>query len=184
MLESLITSKTRIKILLKFFLNVQMKSYLRGLEAEFGESSNAIRLELNRMEEVGLLEAEAEGNRKVYHANTRHPLFNDLHSIIRKHVGLDSIIEEIAEKLGDLKRVYLTGSFAKGQDSKIIDLLLIAESIDKNFLNTLVEKAEGLIKRKIRLLTVNPSEERDCLNGDNYLLIWEACPEKRRNGSH
>ena len=159
--------------MLKFFLNVQMKSYLRGLETEFGESSNAIRLELNRMEEAGLLEAEAEGNRKVFHANTKHPLFNDLHSIVRKHIGLDSIIEEIAEKVGDLKRVYLTGSFAKGQDSKIIDLLLVAESIDKNYLNTLVEKAEDLINRKIRLLTVNQSEEMACLEGEKFLLVWE-----------
>ncbi|MBI9035731.1 MAG: ArsR family transcriptional regulator [Bacteroidales bacterium] len=171
-LESLITSKTRIKILLKFFLNVQMKSYLRGLEAEFGESSNAIRLELNRMEEAGLLEAESEGNRKVFHANTKHPLFNDLHSIIRKHVGLDSIVEEIAEKLGDLKRVYLTGSFAKGQDSQIVDLLLVAESIDKTYLNTLVEKAEDLINRKIRLLTIKPEEESSFLKNEPCFLIW------------
>ena len=178
MLESLITSKTRIKILLKFFLNVQMKSYLRGLEAEFGESSNAIRLELNRMEEAGLLKAESEGNRKVFHANTKHPLFNDLHSIIRKHVGLDSIIEEIAEKLGDLKRVYLTGSFAKGQDSKIIDLLLVAESIDKNYLNTLVEKAEDLINRKIRLLTIKAEEESSFLKNEACFLIWSNSNER------
>ena len=174
MLESLITSKTRIKILLKFFLNVQMKSYLRGLEAEFGESSNAIRLELNRMEEAGLLEAESKGNRKVFQANTKHPLFNDLHSIIRKHVGLDSIIEEIAEKLGNLKRVYLTGSFAKGQDSKIVDLLLVAESVDKNYLNTLVEKVENLINRKIRLLTINLEEESSFLKNDSCFLVWEG----------
>ncbi|MGZ2369839.1 hypothetical protein ACXR6G_08655 [Ancylomarina sp. YFZ004] len=151
-----------------------MKSYLRGLEAEFGESSNAIRLELNRMEEAGLLEAETEGNRKVFHANIKHPLFNDLHSIIRKHVGLDSIIEEIAEKIGDLKRVYLTGSFAKGQDSKIMDLLLVAESIDKNYLNTLIEKAEGLINRKIRLLNIKPEEENVFLANEACFLVWES----------
>jgi len=151
-----------------------MKSYLRGLEAEFGESSNAIRLELNRMEEAGLLQAESEGNRKVFHANAKHPLFNDLHSIIRKHVGLDSIIEEIAEKLGDLKRVYLTGSFAKGQDSKVIDLLLVAECIDKNYLNELVEKAEDLIKRKIRFLTIKPDEEKVFLENEASFLVWEG----------
>tara|TARA_R110001583_G_scaffold58103_1_gene173425 strand:+ start:287 stop:778 length:492 start_codon:yes stop_codon:yes gene_type:complete len=155
-----------------------MKSYLRGLEAEFGESSNAIRLELNRMEEAGLLEAESEGNRKVFHANTKHPLFKDLNSIIRKHVGLDSIIEEIAEKLGDLKRVYLTGSFAKGQDSQVVDLLLVAESIDKNYLNTLVEKAEDLINRKIRLLTIRAEEESLFVKNETCFLVWEACPER------
>ena len=41
MLETLITSKTRIKLLLKFFLNSKNQSYLRNLESEFGESSNA-----------------------------------------------------------------------------------------------------------------------------------------------
>ena len=52
MLDTLITSKTRIKLLLKFFLNAQTKSYLRSLEGEFGESTNAIRLELNKFEEI------------------------------------------------------------------------------------------------------------------------------------
>ncbi|WP_229130411.1 nucleotidyltransferase domain-containing protein [Ancylomarina sp. 16SWW S1-10-2] len=151
-----------------------MKSYLRGLEAEFGESSNAIRLELNRMEEAGLLDAETEGNRKVFHANTKHPLFNDLHSIVCKHIGLDSIIEEIAEKVGDLKRVYLTGSFAKGQDSKIIDLLLVAENIDKNYLNTLVEKAEDLINRKIRLIIIKSEEESSFLKNEVCFIVWEG----------
>ena len=53
MIEALISSKTRIKLLLKFFLNSKTTSYLRGLEAEFGESSNAIRIELNRFEKAG-----------------------------------------------------------------------------------------------------------------------------------
>jgi DNA-binding transcriptional regulator PaaX len=63
MIESLITSKTRIKLLLKFFLNTQTKSYLRGLETEFGESTNSIRVELNRLENAGLLSASTEGNK-------------------------------------------------------------------------------------------------------------------------
>jgi hypothetical protein len=49
MLQALITSRTRIKLLLKFFLNSSNTSYLRDLAAEFGESTNAIRLELNHL---------------------------------------------------------------------------------------------------------------------------------------
>ena len=37
MLDSLITSKTRIKLILKFFLNPETRAYLRGLSEEFGE---------------------------------------------------------------------------------------------------------------------------------------------------
>jgi hypothetical protein len=92
MLESLITSKTRIKLLLKFFLNINNQGYLRSLENEFNESTNGIRQELNRFEQAGLLLAESDGNKKLYRANTRHPLFKDLNSIIRKFVGVEQLI--------------------------------------------------------------------------------------------
>lgn len=172
MLESLITSKTRVKILLKFFLNSQTRSYLRGLESEFGESSNAIRVELNRMEAAGLLSAENEGNRKFFKANTSHPLFGDIHNILLKYIGIDRIIEEVVLKLGDLKRVYLTGDFAKGQDSAIIDLVIVGDSIDQGYLHSLVEKAQELINRKIRVLTLNLAEEKEYQKED-WLIVWE-----------
>ena len=84
MLDTLITSKTRIKLLLKFFLNSNASSYLRNLEGEFGESTNGIRLELNKFEKAGLLSSRISGNKKLYSANTAHPLFNDIHNILLK----------------------------------------------------------------------------------------------------
>jgi hypothetical protein len=59
------------------------------LEAEFNESTNGIRQELNRFEQAGLLLAESDGNKKLYRANTLHPLFKDLNSIIRKFIGVE-----------------------------------------------------------------------------------------------
>ena len=50
MLESLITSKTRVKLLLKFFINPLTKVYMRELAKEFHVSTNSIRLELNQFE--------------------------------------------------------------------------------------------------------------------------------------
>lgn len=93
MLDSLVTSQTRIKLLKKFFLNSSTKAHLRGLESEFGESSNAIRVELNRFEDAGLLQSLRAGNKKVYQANLKHPLFKDIHSIIMKETGIDRVIE-------------------------------------------------------------------------------------------
>ena len=144
MIETLISSKTRIKLLLKFFLNSKTTSYLRGLESEFGESSNAIRVELNKLEDAGMLSAEMNGNKKMFKANTKHPLFKEIHNILLKHIGLDRIIENVVERLGDVNKVYLVGGFAKGLDSQIIDLIFIGD-IDKNYLLNLVEKAEDLI---------------------------------------
>ena len=92
MIDALISSKTRIKLLLKFFLNSHATAYLRSLESEFGESSNGIRLELNRLEKAGLLCSESEGNKKIFRANTTHPLFSEIHNIVMKHIGLDQVV--------------------------------------------------------------------------------------------
>ncbi|MEM9918104.1 MAG: ArsR family transcriptional regulator [Bacteroidota bacterium] len=174
MIETLISSKTRIKLLLKFFLNSKTTAYLRGLEGEFGESTNAIRLELNRLEKAGMLTSAANGNKKIFRANTKHPLFGEIHNILLKHIGLDRIIENVIERLGDVDKVYLVGEFSKGLDSQIIDLIFIG-AIDKEYLVKLIDKAEGLIKRKIRYLIYN-RQEYDKIDWSKFspepLLVW------------
>ena len=172
MIDALITSKTRIKLLLKFFLNPETLAHLRGLEAEFGESSNAIRQELNRLEGANMLIPHPEGNKKFFKVNAVHPLFKDIQSIVKKFIGIDVIIENVISRLGDLEKVYVTGNLAKGIDDKVIDLVFVG-NIDKNYLLNLTEKAEKLIQRKIRFLVYQPDEKPE-LEKDlsNYLLIW------------
>ena len=82
MLDTLITSRTRIKLLLKFFSNSSNAAYLRSLAEEFGESTNSVRVELNRLTEAGLLESEASGNTILYQANTRSPLFPEIRNMV------------------------------------------------------------------------------------------------------
>ena len=173
MIATLISSKTRIKLLLKFFLNSNNSSYLRGLEQEFGESSNSIRLELNRFEKSGLLISSLKGNRKYFQANTNHPLFGDIHNIVKKHIGFDQIILNILEKLGDLQQVYVLGAFARGLDNPVIDLMLIGD-INKSYFIQLLEKVEILIGRRIRYIIYVSDIEIDWGQyKEKPLLLWE-----------
>jgi len=177
MLEALITSKTRIKLLLKFFLNSSNTAYLRGLEPEFGESTNAIRIELNRFENAELLTSKTKGNKKYYQANTSHPLFPEIHKLLLKHIGLDKILDKVIKNLGHLSEVYLVGDLAKGKNSKVIDLWFVGKDLDKKYLMTLSEKAEALINRKIRYIVLDNKELTEFLKnkGDNeLLLVWKA----------
>jgi len=176
MLDTLITSKTRVKLLMKFFLNSNSESYLRNLSKEFGESSNAIRVELNKFETAGLLSSELKGNRKYFQANTKHPLFSSIHNLLIKHLGLDRIIDSVIDELGDLLKVYLVGDFAQGKDSSIIDLIFVGENINANYLLKLVQKSERLIERKIRYMIFQQDEVTDYLlkkDASEYLLLWE-----------
>lgn len=177
MLEALITSKTRLKLLLKFFLNSSNTAYLRGLEPEFGESTNAIRVELNRFEKAELLTSKLQGNKKYYQANTSHPLFPEIHKLLLKHIGLDKIIDKVIKNLGHLSEVYLVGELAKGKNSKVIDLWFVGENLDKNYLMNLVVKAEELINRKIRYLVLDNKERNEFLKNKSkseLLLVWKA----------
>jgi predicted nucleotidyltransferase len=164
MINALITSETRIKLLRKFFLNSRTKAHLRGLEAEFGESSNAIRIELNRFEKAGLLHSLRDGNKKVFQANSNHPLFGDIHSIIMKETGIDRVIEKVIHRIGNLICVYLTGDFARGKDSPVIDLILVGENIDREYLARKVVQAEELVGRKVSYVVLHPDE------AENHLL--------------
>jgi len=175
MIETLISSKTRVKLLIKFFLNRHNTAYLRNLEEEFGESTNGIRLELNKFEKAGFLDSFSEGNKKIFKANAKHPLFEDLNRIIMKMVGVEYVMDYILQRVGNLERVYLVGKLAKGQNSEMIDIVLVGEDLNKVFLMEQIEKAEKKIGKKIRHV-IFTSEEFDFSKinevGVKPLLLW------------
>ena len=153
--------------MLKFFLNSTNKGYLRGLAQEFGESTNSIRLELNKLEGAGMLCSEFDGNKKYFSANKEHPLFYDIQNIVRKYVGIDLVIDQVVNDLGAIKKIYLTGEWSKGKESDVIDLCFVGENLNKIYLLELIEKAERLIDKKIKYLIYQENEKIS-----EGLLIW------------
>jgi len=115
-----------------------------------------------------MLHSEVVGNKKYFFANKEHPLFNDVKSIVHKYIGLDKIIEEVVERLGDVKQVYLTGDWAKGKESEVIDLCIIGSKLNRHYLLELIEKTERLIGKKIKYLIY----EDKMLSTDEALLLW------------
>jgi predicted nucleotidyltransferase len=174
MLDALITSKTRIKLLLKFFLNSERQDYLRNLESDLGDNTNAIRVELNKLEAAGLLVSFVKGNKKFFQSNAKHPLFADIQSILMKITGLDELMKRVLANVGDLERIYLTGSLAQGNESEIIDLILVG-SIKREYFSELMVKAEKYIQKKIRFVVFDEAEfalKQDRIIAESDLLLW------------
>ena len=172
----LISSKTRIKLLVRFFFNPSTRSYLRELAKEFNVSTNAVREELNQLTKTELLTSQKSGRQVFYKANQKHPLFPDLKSMVGKVMGIDQVIDGIVSRLGDLERAYLLDDYAEGKDTGIIDLLLVGD-IDQYHLNDLSRKTERYIDRKIRSLVLNRDEFEKFepkLKASPHILIWEA----------
>jgi predicted transcriptional regulator len=171
----LITSKTRINLLVRFFFNPGTKAYLRELSKDLNVSTNAVREELNQLTKTKLLMSEKNGRNVYYTANSKHPLFPELKSMVSKVMGLDQVIESIITRLGDLDKAYIIDDYAEGKDTGIIDLILVG-NIDQYHLNDLSRKTERYIKRKIRSLVLTKEEfrafEPKLENHPNF-LIWE-----------
>ncbi len=174
--SGLIASKTRIKLLTRFFFNPLAKSYLRELAKEFNVSTNSVREELNQLTRTKLLTSKKSGRQVHYMANQEHPLYPELKSIVSKVMGIDQVLDSIVKRLGDLESAYLIDDYAEGKDTGIIDLLLVGD-IDQYHLNDLSRKTERYIKRKIRSLVLSRDEYNDILpklEKRPRVLIWEA----------
>ena len=123
--SGIITSKTRIRIIMRLFLNPKRQAYLRELAEEFSVSPSQVREELQHLNSAGFLNSEKSGRQINYRANQSHPLFPELHSMVRKALGMDRILDSIIERLGDLDEAWLIDDYAEGKDTGIVDLVLV-----------------------------------------------------------
>jgi predicted nucleotidyltransferase len=91
-----------------------------------------------------------------------------------KHTGIDHIVENVVTNLGGLHSAYVTGSFARGHDNPVIDLLLVGNGIDREYLVQLVDKAEKIINRRIKYNIVTLEETAAILHDNpEALLLWK-----------
>lgn len=174
--SGLITSKARIKIIMRLFTNPAQKSYLRELAEEFKASPAHIKEELEQLKSASLLRCEKNGRQLLYSANVKHPIFSELHSMVHKALGMDKIIDSLICRLGNLRKAILVDDYAEGKDNGIIDILLIGDVNRENLLD-LTLKTERYIERKIRTLVLTDEEYQQIISqrmNRPFLVLWEC----------
>lgn len=154
MLSHLITSKTRLRLLVKFFMHAANEGYLRGLATEMNESTNAIRKELNHLSEAGLIVRREDEQRITYQANPSHPFFGLIQQMVRKYLGLDTIVEQVLHRLGDVRRVILVGDYAQGIDSGSIEVVVEGEVLNVDYITQLAHKISQEIQKQVHIVPV------------------------------
>ena len=177
MINTLITSKTRIKLLFKFFLNGESYSYLRNLEQEFGESTNAIRLELNRFEKSGLLLSWNESNRKLYKANPDHPMYSILQKIVYRELRVNSLLNDNVLNSYNIIRVYLIGNFNEGINNYVRSIVFIRQDTKPGEKDKDLEKELSLQEFNFNYNILSPEkfiEYKQALATKPPVLIWKA----------
>ena len=84
MLDVFITSRVRRKIIVVYAKYPDFKTHVRGLAKLIKEDAGNIQRELKRLEKIGFLISERQGNTKIYHTNKHFAIFKELQSIVLK----------------------------------------------------------------------------------------------------
>ncbi len=84
MLDTFITSRVRRKIIVVYAKYPDFKTHVRGLAKLIKEDAGNIQRELKRLEKIGFLISERQGNTKIYYTNKHFPIFKELQSIVLK----------------------------------------------------------------------------------------------------
>ena len=115
------------------------------------------------MSSAGYLSKENVDNKVLYKANRKHPLFSTLQKIIREHLGIELILENILKNIGDYDNILLLGDYAKGIDSGCIEVLIVGKNINQAYLSGLKNKIEKKISRNVIFLISNEIPTKDYL---------------------
>lgn len=114
-----------------FFTHPEEMYYVREITRETNEEINAVRRELDRMIDYGLLRSEQRGNRVYYSLNARYVFFDEMLKMVAKTTGLGKKFRQLRRKLGEVEYVMFSGKFVRGikPQRDEVDVLVIGDIV-------------------------------------------------------
>lgn len=130
-LSDFIISRVRTKLLQIFLSEPQEMFYVRQLTRNTDEEINAVRRELQRLQEAGIVKSEKRGNRLYYRINNTYSFYPELLNMVAKTTGLGRQIIKFKGKLGFVKFAFMSSRLIKGGtlSENQVDLMLIGDVI-------------------------------------------------------
>jgi predicted nucleotidyltransferase len=172
MLETLLGSRLRAKVLGWLFSHPDERYFVRQLTALVKEDSTNVSRELARLEKTGILVSTTEGRQKYYQVNRQSPIFNELHGLILKTVGVADIIKKALEpRIADIKLAFIFGSVAKRTEDRFSDIdLLVVGDITFGEVVDLISSAEGVLSRELNPVVYTVAEFNKRLSENHYFI--------------
>lgn len=158
MLEDLITSKTRVKILSLFLQDINSMYHVREIVRRVDEEINAVRRELILLDKKGILTREKRGNRVYYSLDRSYPYLSDLVRLSAKEFGIGREIIKNRSKLGNIKYVMLSGKYVKSKSTQEdVDLLIVGLVVLPE-LQQIIKEEEQAKKQEINYTVMSEDE--------------------------
>jgi len=172
MLETLLGSKLRAKVLGWLFSHPDERYFVRQLTSLVKEDSTNVSRELARLEKTGILVTTTEGKQKYYQANRQSPLFNELHGLMLKTVGVADIIKKALEpRMADIKLAFIFGSVARSTDDRRSDIdLMMVGKISFGDAVSLLTPAEQKLGCEVNLVVYPIAEFKKKVKEDHHFV--------------
>jgi len=172
MIETLMGSRLRAKVLGWLFSHPDERYFVRQLTILVKEDSTNVSRELARLEKTGILVSTTEGKQKYYQANHHNPIFNELHGLILKTVGMADIIRKALEsRTPDIRLSFVFGSVAGKTENRLSDIdLLVVGNITFGEIVDLLTPAEETLNRQLNPVVYSLSEFNRRLSENHYFI--------------
>ena len=142
-----------------FFLHPEELYYVREITRLVKEEINAVRRELDKMLEYGLLKSEERGNRLYYNLNRKYVFYSELQRMIAKTTGIGLKIRKLKRKLGSVEFVMFSGRFVEGLNPRKDDVeVLIVGDIVIPELQAVMKEEEVRLGREINYSVLKKEE--------------------------
>jgi predicted nucleotidyltransferase len=186
-------TRTQQRVLALLFADPNRTFFQQELIELAQSGSGAVRRELDRLVDAGLVTVTRVGAQKRYQANRSAPIFDELRRIVVKTMGLADPLREALKPLKKRIRLALVyGSVARGEEKagSDVDLLVVADDLPLERLYRRLEIAEKELGRRIdpTLYTISEYRKRresgnpflkKVLAGDTIVLMGDHELESR-----
>lgn len=162
-LANALFTATQQRVIGLLFGHPERSFYVSEMLARTGSGTGALRRELDRLQEAGLVTAQTVGNQRHYQANANSPVFQELVQLVRKTVGAVEPIRDALDSVRDkLAVALLYGSAVKGTDqsSSDFDLLVVSDDLTLEALYAALAPAEASLGRRIQPTLYTQAEYR------------------------
>lgn len=179
MLEALFRSRVLVKILGFFAKNPEAEAYLREISREVDEPASAVRRELDRLTELGLLQARMQGNHKYFRIKEGLPILADLKGLFLKTDGAVDFLRTSLHGFEGIQLAFVYGEFAEKQEVIIPEInIAIIGFTNKDKLEKTIKGMGSKLGRRINYIHYEPDEFRKMLEEKNPSLGGVLSGEK------
>ena len=120
-LAEILSSRVRSEIFRILFGTDVQEYHLREIQRRAKLAIGTVQQETAKLEELGLIIRQQEGNRTYYKANIAHPLYREIHNLVLKTIGLADILQT-SLSIDTIKIAFIFGSFASGTEKSDSDI--------------------------------------------------------------